>query len=251
MDKRMLLGIILIVLLTTVWMVYTSIYFAPRVPSDTARVERVAKPTPAVDRVMLDTAPRVPEHWVEVETELLRVRLSSHGAVVHRWELLRYKDWRGNPVQLVPPGERVLSITYYDHQGKRVDTRQLPFVFMVIPDSVYRVSGRDSIVIRARYLVDSLRFIERWYVFYGDRYDVQVGVRLVNMENLIAQRRYELTWSGGVKYQEYNSVDESNTAQAMISLAGELEELDAHDFAQPVETQATGQIDWVGIRVKY
>ncbi|MEN3026853.1 MAG: membrane protein insertase YidC [Chlorobiota bacterium] len=254
MDKRTLLGIFLIALLTTIWMVYTSIYFAPRVPpADTAQVRREEAPGVPTRAAIgaVDTTQMPPERWIEVETDLLRLRLSSYGATVAQWELRTYRDWRKEPVRLIPWGNRVLAVSYYDQQGQRVDTRRFPFTFLLPTDSLYRVSGQDSLVVRARYMADSLRFLERWYVIYGNRYDIQAGIRLVNMQEVIAQRRYDLLWPGGLKYQEYNSVDESHSAKAMISLAGSIEELDAHDFAQPAETQATGQVDWAGLKTKY
>lgn len=253
MDKRTLWGLILIALLVTLWTLYTSIYFAPRVPRDTA----VVKPGEATASVAASPtvaeAPQepFPERWLEVETDLLRLRFSSAGGTITRWELRRYKDWQGKPVQLIPAGHAELSLSYYDQQGRRVEGRQLPFVFALPADTLYRLTGSDSLVVRARYALDSLRFLERWYVIYGNRYHIGVGIRLVGLEDVLSQRRYELLWSGGLKYQEYNSVDESNSAKAVISLAGELEELDAQHFDQVAETQATGRIDWVGLKVKY
>ncbi len=252
MDKRTLIGLLLIALLTTLWTLYTSIYFAPqRVPSDTATAVQQTPRSEQPQQQRVHAAPQAPEQWVDVETDLLRVRLSSYGGTITRWELRHYKDWQGYPVQLIPPGKRTAFVEYYDARGQRVDTRTFSFAFSVPADSVYRLSGRDSLVVVARYAVDSLRFLERRYVFYGNRYDVGLGIRLVNMEELIAQRRYELVWEGGLKYQEYNSVDESNSAKAMISLAGDIEELDARDFAHATETQATGQIEWAGLKIKY
>ena len=249
MDKRTLLGLLLIALLTTLWALYTSVYFAPRVPpADTTRPKPAVGGTPpAVEPVQ--RTPSVPEQWVEVETDLLRIRLSSFGGTVVRWELRQYRDWRGEPVQLVPPGARECDVSYYNEQGQRIELRQFPFTFSLAPGTRYRVTGSDSLVVRARYAFDSLRSVERWYVFYGNRYDVGLGVRLLNLD--MPQRRYELGWTGGLKYQEYNSVDESNSAAAFISLAGDVEKLDATKFDQAVETHLTGRIDWAGLKTKY
>ncbi len=248
MDRRTLIGIVLIALLTTLWMLYTSIHYAPMPrPADTA--EQKASVVPL--RQQLEPEAVAPERWIEVETELLRLRLSSYGGTLTRWELRQYKDWQGRPVQLIPQGERELWLAYYDAEGRRVDTRRLPFTFAVATDTIYRVHGQDSLVIRAWVALDSLRLIERWYVFYGERYDIGVGVRVIHPEGIGVQRRYELSWSGGLKYQEYNSVDESHSAAAYISLAGDLEVLDASEFDRTVERQATGRIDWIGLKVKY
>jgi len=249
MDRRTLLGIILIALLTTLWALYTSIYYAPRVPLDTVRPQlKGAVPEETVKR---EAPPTIPERWIEVETDLLRIRLSSYGGTLTHWELRRYKDWQGKPVQLIPIGERELWIAYYDAQGRRVDTRRLPFIPSVASDTVYRVSGNDSLVIRFRYALDSVHSIERWYVFHGGRYDVGVGIDFVTGDGGGVHQRYELIWTGGLKYQEYNSVDESHSASVQISLAGDLETLDAKEFDRAVETQATGRIDWVGLKIKY
>lgn len=249
MDKRTLIGIVLIAFLTTLWMLYTSIYYAPPRPVDT--VAQLQASVVSSPQRQLQPQAAAPEQWIEVETDLLCVRLSSSGGTLTRWELRRYRDWRGEPVQLIPPGEQQLWLAYYDAEGRRVDTRRLPVRFAAVTDTVYRVSGQDSLIIRAWMALDSVRSIERWYIFYGSRYDIGMGFRIVHPEGVGIQRRYELSWSGGLKYQEYNSVDESHSAAAYISLAGDLEVIDAADFDRPVERQATGRIDWVGLKVKY
>ena len=251
MDRRALLGIVLIALLTTVWTLYMSIRYAPSPqPTDTLRTSAApATAPPALQPA--DTAAQPPEVFLRVQTQRATIWLSSAGGTLARWELRQYKAWNGAPVQLIPSGERPLALEFYEFQGRRVNTRRWHFEFNLPTDTLYTIPAGDSLEVRARYRLDSVRFVERWYRFYGDRYDVLTGVVLSNVENLVAQRRLELIWSGGLKYQEYNSVDESNSARALISLAGELEELDAGEVGRTVETQATGQIDFAGLKVKY
>lgn len=71
------------------------------------------------------------------------------------------------------------------------------------------------------------------------------------MENFLPQRYYDMSWKGGLKFQEQNSVDESNTSVALASVSGQIEEYDATDFAVPTTGQTIGAIDYLATRTKY
>jgi len=81
---------------------------APRQPEGSAAVDRMPLPSKAAGAV---TKPAAREQEVTVETDLIKVVLSTRGGVVKSWELKRYRtqdDKNPQPIQLVPtPGPGV------------------------------------------------------------------------------------------------------------------------------------------------
>ncbi|MFN3781559.1 MAG: YidC/Oxa1 family insertase periplasmic-domain containing protein, partial [Candidatus Kapaibacteriota bacterium] len=57
-------------------------------------------------------------------------------------------------------------------------------------------------------------------------------------------------WLEGLRYQELNSVDESSEAKAIVSLNGELEEIDASS-GEMVQMSPSGKIDFLATKIKY
>jgi YidC/Oxa1 family membrane protein insertase len=261
MDRQSLIGFLLIGLIVTGWMFYNqSTQSEKAAQKKTAATEQQTKPVvpasvaPAQnsqDELGASFAPfaAASERTVTIETDLLKATISSNGGTISGWELKKFKSWHGAPVQLIQPGAHEYSLNFISDEGKKIDTRKLNFELN--SDQNIKISGDKSFTLTARLNVSANSAIERTYTFYGNRYDVPTKVTLINMESLIPSRRYDLNWQKGLKYQEKNSVDESNSSVALASLNGDMEELDAVDFNTPVETKATGKIDYIGVRTKY
>ncbi|MES2764632.1 MAG: membrane protein insertase YidC, partial [Bacteroidota bacterium] len=258
MDRQSLIGFVLIALIVMGWMFY----------NQSAEVKKPAQQKTVTAQTQETAAPAIPEQSAEenlgttfaplaaasertvtIETDLLKAKISSKGGTIAGWELKKFKSWRGEPVQLIKPGAHEYSLSFISSEGKKVDTRKLNFDLN--SDQNIKISGDKSFTLTARMNVTPNSVIERTYTFYGNRYDVPTKVTLINMESIIPSRRYDLTWKNGLKYQEENSVDESNSSIAVASLNGTVEELDAVDFNVPIETKATGIIDYIGVRSKY
>jgi YidC/Oxa1 family membrane protein insertase len=108
-------------------------------------------------------------------------------------------------------------------------------------------------VVVGRAVTDSGGVIERTYTFHGTQYAVGTAITLDGMEDEIpaTNRFIQLEWANGIRYQELNSVAESDNAAAIASYGGEIHELDADEMNQPVSEKANGNIQFVGTRIKY
>jgi YidC/Oxa1 family membrane protein insertase len=60
-----------------------------------------------------------------------------------------------------------------------------------------------------------------------------------------------VTWESGLRYAEYNSVDESQSAKAFLYAGGEVSEIDAAKQGETPESNTNGATDWVATRTKY
>ncbi|HYF02800.1 MAG TPA: membrane protein insertase YidC [Patescibacteria group bacterium] len=258
MDRQSFIGFALIALIVMGWMFYnqsTQTQQAEKKKAVTAQVqpnsETAATPvTPQADLGATFTPLAASsERTVTIETDLYKAAISSKGGTVVRWELKKFEDHRGNPVQLIRNGASEFSMSFISSEGRKIDARQLNFELSTAGH--VKVSGSNSFTLTARLGVSGNSAIERTYTFYGNRYDVGTKVNLVNMESVIPSRRFDISWNNGLKYQEENSVDESNSSIALASLNGSMEELDAAEFNIPVEAKATGTIEYIGVRSKY
>ncbi len=259
MDRRSLLGVILIGLVVAVWVFVQSMFSTRDVtPQRTAvRKERADSVQTAVTNKPAPAIAPLPESILVVETDRIRVKLSSQGGTIRSWILKDYRPWdhAQRPqalVDLVQPGAHEFGFTFRRMDGSKVQAQDVPFEFQV-PDTMIRVSGTDSVAVTAIATLPEGGRIERTYIFHGSRYGVDTRLVLDGLENAIPQtnRFVNLQWKNGLRYQEQNSVDESNNAVAMAAWGDEIDELDATEYNKLEERSATGHIRFLATRNKY
>lgn len=274
MDKRTILAFVLIGVVIVGW----SMFFAPTPEEQTAsRRDTAAKTAPAPATPAAPTAPaaippaqRLPEQYapliatssklVTVETPTYTAVLNTRGGLLARFTLKNYKTWYGAPVQLIAdssgfPG--VLGLDFTDAAGKEITTGDLQFTIDG-PEKI-TLGANDSAVVTARLAIPSspsdstgtARTIEKRFVFHGSNYGIGFSVAMTGMEGQIAGGNYTLRWTGGMKYQEHNSVDESSRAKAHAKVNDELHNLDQTETGKGSSTDYSGSVEWVGTHVKY
>lgn len=273
MDKRSLIGIGLITILVTIWLIYTSTNQQPKTVSqpqktkqtDSLTVEEKKSPAPVEKpaNIPTDDSSRLANKFgsffskfasgsrklVTIETDLYKAVISNQGAAILRWELKKYKKWDKVPTQLIWNDKGELYLTFLTYENKKIDSRDLFFDFD--SDSTYfRVTGANKLAFTAKIEIAPGKSITRTFGFYGNKYDFENDITIENLEDIIPGRGYNYSWDSGLRYQESNSVDESQEALAMVSLNGEIEEIDASGN-DPVESSPTGMIDYAAVKVKY
>jgi YidC/Oxa1 family membrane protein insertase len=263
MDKRSFFGFILIGIIITAWIVYTSTTTRPVASVKPATEQKEAPKTQSTTpQAAIETpdnkfgktyAPVAAqsEQFITIETDLYRAKISSKGGTIARWELKKYNAWYGDPVQLINPGSREFSLSFFSNEGKKIDTRDLNFTFLPSGQSSFRLKGDQSLTLTATLQVAPGSSIQKKMTFHGNTYSFDAGVTFANMENYLSQRRYDVAWNNGLHFQEHNSVDESNTAVAIASLNGTNHELDATDYAQPTKFEQSGIVNFISTRTKY
>lgn len=260
MDRSSLIGIILIALIVSVWIFYQSITSERDITPEQTKQRREQ-----VDSVTSAVAPssspidfvQVPSRTLTVETDLLRVRLSSEGATIRSWKLKNYQPWykASQPealVDLIHPGAHEFGFTFRTITGSRVEAKDVPFDWKTANDTI-RVTGSETITINAVAQVAGGGSILRSYTFTGSTYDVKTSITLMSLEDVIPQtnRYINLEWRNGVRYQEGSTVDESTNAVALASFNGDVDELDATDYYAPQMKTAAGKINYLATRTKY
>ncbi len=179
--------------------------------------------------------------------------LSSKGAEIISWELKGFKDWSGHPVNLInreKGGD--CHLLFYASDGKLINTKSLTFELLAARGADYSLADQDSLRIEFQLKINPTSRIVKSYIFFKERYSFDIVYRFEGMESIISNYEYQVVWENGLKYQERNSIDESNSAMAYSFAGGELVELDASKFNEPpVKQNISGRIQWVAARNKY
>jgi len=262
LDKRSIIGFVLISLILTGWLLWMSTNERKVNPTETKTEVSKNAPNSAQEakKKLAATLSSTShggqkEDFIRIETDLLKIMISTKGGSIARWEMKNYTSWHnksnpGFPVQLIYRGQREATISYVNNDGKKVDSKSMHFAFTNAERS-YTLKGNESITITAVHELAPGSAIVKTYTISGNSYACTAEVELRNMEQFMPQRTYDITWKGGLKFQEQNSVDESNTSIALTSVNGTIDEFDATEYAQPTSVQSAGEIDFIATRTKY
>lgn len=193
------------------------------------------------------------EKFITIHGDLYDGRISSRGAKITSWELEKFKDWSGKPVNLINR-ERGgdCSLLFYTSDGKLIDTKNLMFALASAGKSEYQFGDQESLRIDFQLQISAVSRIVKSYIFFRNQYAFDVLYRFDRMESIVSNYEYQVVWENGLKYQERNSVDESNSAMAYSYAGGELVEVDAAKADEPpVKQNISGRVQWVAMRNKY
>ncbi len=165
----------------------------------------------------------------------------------------KYKTWNQYQVNLIDESKGGdFHLRFSTSEGKIVTTKNLYFKSELPNWTKYSLGEKDSIAIDMVLEVNAQSRIIKTLTFYGDRYDVGISYRFINMGSIIPDYEYLVSWETGMNYAEQNSVDESSWSHASAYAGGEITEVDATEFNKTVQSPSlSGQITWVAMRNKY
>ncbi len=277
MDKKSILGLVLITLVITGWMFWNSLNtkkepVQPKKTNVTQQVEAKKALDPNAEFAdsskanantdSLVTARKFGqyfaplstgnEEFITIETDLYTAIISSKGAVIRNWTLKNYKKWDKEPTQLIWDKQGELGVTLSSREAgvDAIDTRNLYFKLDTKGKYNYKLKQNDSLTLTAVLGVDSNAAIVKTFTFFNGKYHVDASVTMQNMDKYLRLKRYDFEWKNGIRYQEINSVDESADAHALIVNNGEQTELDCKDNEQqPISP--IGTVDFAAIKTKY
>jgi YidC/Oxa1 family membrane protein insertase len=272
MDKRSISGLVAITLIVTAWLFYMSITEQKNVvdkspkkiekKQDTIVTEQKAITAPdttnsaiKAEKANIDKfgsfAPFADgyERLITIETDLYKAIITNKGAAIIRWYLNDFKSWDKKPVQLIWDKKGELYLNFLTFDAKKIDSRNLYFNLETDQDNI-KLSGARTFTLTSSLDLGNGKKIIKKIMFKGNAYDIETEVILENLDEILPGRGYNLVWSEGLRYQEANSVDESNDALAMASLNGDIVEVDASKD-EPVESSHTGIIDFAATKTKY
>lgn len=270
MDRPTIIGFILIAVVLMIWMMMNAPPPATKMPAadSLAAVQRVpapdtaaAAPTqrPAKVGADADSLGKFFSHLVKgtaktvvIQTDQYRAKISTRGAAVESWILKGYKTWNQYPVDLINrAGKGDFHLEFFTSDGKLVSTKDLLFDENYPDGSVISVRAGDSAKIDFMLNVEGRSRIVKTLTFYGGLYSFDASYRFEEMQSIISNFEYQVTWESGIRYQEENSINESNFAKASVMSGGEITDVDATKLNEPVMQNISGRVTWIAARNKY
>lgn len=270
MGRQETLGFILIAAVLMVWMYYTSPQrqqpTQPNTQHATADTVIEQKKSPVIQaqkeqrterQSFADTLGKFfsgteigTEQTFNIETDLYIAEISTKGGVIKQWTLKKYKTWDQHPVQLVNSERGDFSILFTTTDGKVINTRNHFFTVQMPIGGKKVLTGDEQYTVNLTLNAREGTVVKR-LTFKNGVYDFEADITFNNMHNVIANFEYQILWESGVKYTEYNSIDESNSAAAYTFGGGEMKEVNAASFGDNPKEDPAGQTDWVAVRTKY
>ncbi|MFA3783511.1 membrane protein insertase YidC [Melioribacteraceae bacterium 4301-Me] len=279
MDKQTVIAFTLIGIILIIWLYLNSPQPPQQIPSktdstlvaaDTSKIkdsvntkvnEQIKKTLPQTKDTSEFAPATAKENIITIETDLVKMELTSKGARIRKYYLKKYNTWYFNEfdttdfynrhVQLINPingGD--FNIIFVTKDGKLVNTADLNFQSDK-NNYYYKIANNDSLSINFTYTSQNNRAIVKHFTFYADNYASKVDIEMKNMQDIISSFRYDVVWANGVNFTEKNSVDEATYSDASVFSGGELLTIDAKSPNEPITKDLNGKIDWVAIKSKY
>jgi YidC/Oxa1 family membrane protein insertase len=201
------------------------------------------------------------ERIITIENDNLLLEFSTKGGNLRKAYLKKFNNWYSikdsssniykTKVQLINYSKGgTYDLAFISSDGKAVNTSSLDFTTDA-DKAYYRVAGEDSQEINFRLNLADGKFINKKFIFYGNRYNIGSDIELAGMNSLISNNSYNLIWSNGINYVEENSVDEENQSNASLFYGDEHVIVKASDIGKRIEKEFNGRVDWVAVRDKY
>ena len=270
MDKKLLLAIALSVGIMLLWQ---TVLFPPpespgpakpvTAPSQAEKAPEAASPaadTPAPAPAEPAPAPAVPvptepveaEQAEErsIETDLYRIRLSNRGAVILGWQLKRYVDDEGHPLELVSPGSEKVGLypLGIDFADARITDQVARALFRM--ETAPGPDGRGARV-SFHYADGSGLSVEKVLDFSGGSYVAHAEIR-AQQNGVPAEGR--VIWGAGFGADpglERKGGNPSDITRAVIRRDGKIVLHPREDLKGKPELAEPGGVAWAGLEDHY
>ncbi|MFA6438663.1 MAG: membrane protein insertase YidC [Bacteriovoracaceae bacterium] len=274
MGRQETIGFVLIAAVLMAWMYFTSPQRQPQQIANTAATETTtvvkqqqprseetiapqqkieqntsARPTDAYGKYFSGTDTGREQTFI-VETENYIAELSTKGGAIKQWTLKKHKTWDSHPVQLVNDSRGDFSLLFTTTDGRMINTKNHYFTAQIPAGGKMVLTGDQQYTIQFTLNASEGKLVKK-LTFKNQKYDFDADFAFEGMQNVIANYEYQILWENGVKYTEFNSVDESNMAAAYTYGGGELKEVNASSAGENPKEDPTGQTEWVALRNKY
>ena len=275
MDKQTTIAFVLIGIILVVWLYMTApepVVEKPKqtdsttIVIDTLQKEQEIKPIVKEPKTQeniptQDTVSRKNEKITTIENEVFIVELSNIGGNIHKVFLKDFNNWYSindksndyyeKSVQLINYSRgNTYNLSFVSTDGKAINTGDYTFTSDKAPGK-YQINGKDSIIIRFTWKVGEGQEIIKSYKFNGSSYEIGSKIELSGMRDVISNNAYDLVWNNGLRFVEYNTVDEANYSNSSVYYGDEQAILDASSVGEKVQEDYHGRIDWIAVRNKY
>jgi len=251
MDKRSLVGFILIAIILALYPYYIRLLSdkgSPPAPKEEVPQESQSLPTMpnlAPPQNLISPAGVGEGREIKVITPLYRATISTRGGVVKSWRLLDYPNSLGQPVELIPPqGEEGLRVKFYTFGGELSTSS---WIFSCSQDSLVLSADCPTGELKNSYASQGLSLVKT-FKFRYDLYSFDLELSATGVGSLSGH--YLLEWPAGMNVTERDSSDDLRYFASYSLCGGEvIKEKIKRDGNKPSFRE--GETQWVAAKSKY
>ncbi len=195
-----------------------------------------------------------PEKVIMLENDKVKMEFSNYGGGLKKYTIKNYETWDNQPLQLVDWKQgKELHLLFTSRDGKLINTKDLVFESDYIEWKNVNLSSDSSfkLIYSLNLSPDSSDKITKVYNFYPDLYEFDVTYEFSNPVNFIADNKYQVVWESSLNLTQYRSDEEATYAEAFAYMGGELETLDATHTGEEYKGDFNGNTEFVSLRNKY
>ncbi|MCP4726048.1 MAG: membrane protein insertase YidC [bacterium] len=282
MDRRSLLALFLIFMVLMLWKPYME-FMNPtpeqtempenmfQIPPDTSVViqNEPAAQTAAANQVQPEgqtvgslVKTDIEERKIIIETDLYRGVISTKGGTVEEWVLKeeKYQSYQWDELNLIRDNEAGnLGITFFSREGFNIDFRDFDFIPENMEESngEYLIdltrtgsSGSRQITITAD--LGDQRYIRKRLTFDRSSYNVMMDIEFDNLNSIINNQSYQVTWGSGMRNNEKNPDDNMGQAKSIALYGTDVEKFDVGSSTEFVNNRRMdGTVHWIATKDKY
>jgi len=264
MDKKTLLAFFLIALIMILypWYMETVNPAPPIALEDTVRQQRPASDIiPESEQpVEYKTTRQEPtlssrpntfaeETIVHIQNGKYRIALSSmNGGSFKSFELSEYQKYDSTFVNLIyEKNEKNLLLSFISTAG---DLIRLDGFWKLDTKAQEIDASRISKTVVFSTVFEG-RTITRSLTFHPQNYVVDLELKLNEINSLVSQAQYNLSWDGGMPTSEKNHKDEYTYFKGLANLGGGLLGPKRLKAGSPEKEEQSGQTNWISVQNKY
>ena len=290
MDKKSIMGFVLIGIILLVWLTWNSNnqkkQMQTRIDSSKVNVvDTVDKTTRTKDSVKVtvkenadttksdtllttfgklfyqnnDYTSDVKEKIIMLESKKVYMEFTNFGGTIRRFVMRDFKAWNGDTLQLIDWRKgKEINLLFTSRDGKSINTKDL--VFSSDYNEWDRVDIEKQKDFKLKYILalpdDSTAKIIKTYTFKPDSYEFDVEYELLNSRQFISGSQYQVVWGSALNLSEYYSSEEATFSESYAYMGGELTTFTAKKFTNEYKESEdkenlNGTTEYVSTRNKY
>ncbi len=193
---------------------------------------------------------------ITIRNNLYEAKISSRGAVVSSWELFKYDDGKGHPVQLIAGnGYNDLGLSFVVG-GDTVDFGKVNYIQEIVDGSpndtlITLNNQRDSARVVYTLNLTGGKKIQKIFTFYNNKYNFDLDVRLLGFDSWVSNKSYNLLWKSGLRYTEKRIRDDEGYAKVYTMFGKDLDEFSIGNKKIYKKKELSGNLKWGAVRTKY
>ncbi|MCB0727015.1 MAG: membrane protein insertase YidC [Ignavibacteriae bacterium] len=194
------------------------------------------------------------EKVIIIDNEKVQLEFSNYGGGLKKYTIKNYQTWDKKPLQLIDWKQgKELHLLFTSKEGRLINTKDLVF------ESDYsewkNVDLTSDSEFKLQYSLnitpDGSQKILKTYTFFSDKFEFDVNYEFINPGKFISDNKYQVVWESSLNLTEYRSDQEATFSEAFAYMGGELETLDANKVGEEFKADYNGNTDYVSTRTKY